>query len=182
MRWIFFSILAFGIIAFLPFQESELSKDEQELYELITQYRKENKLPKIPLSKELTKVARLHAEDLSLNDPTNKRCNAHSWSNKGHWEPCCYTSDHKNAECMWFKPKELSEYSGIGYEIVARYLNTNDPSIKMKPAEALNTWKKSPGHNNVIINKKGWKNKEWKAIGIGLFRGVAVVWFGEVEK
>jgi uncharacterized protein YkwD len=83
---------------------------------------------------------------------------------------------------MWFKPKELSEYSCIGYEIVARYLNTNDLSIKMKPTEALNTWKKSPGHNNVIINKKGWKNKEWKAIGIGLFRGVAVVWFGEVEE
>lgn len=45
------------------------------------------------------------------------------------------------------------------------------------PLEALNGWKGSSGHNAVVINQGVWK-ESWKAIGIGLYKGFAVVWFG----
>lgn len=44
---------------------------------------------------------------------------------------------------------------------------------------ALSSWKKSKGHNSVIINGNRWNDNEWKAIGIGIYKGFAVVWFGE---
>ena len=43
---------------------------------------------------------------------------------------------------------------------------------------AINSWKKSSGHNAVIINSGGWNDK-WNAIGIGIYKGFAVVWFGK---
>jgi uncharacterized protein YkwD len=42
---------------------------------------------------------------------------------------------------------------------------------------ALESWKESSGHNAVIINQGIWKN-QWNAIGVGVFKGFAVVWFG----
>ena len=44
---------------------------------------------------------------------------------------------------------------------------------------ALNSWIKSTNHNNMIINKKGFKKTEWKSIGIAIKNGFAVVWFGK---
>ena len=43
---------------------------------------------------------------------------------------------------------------------------------------ALSSWKKSKGHNSVIINGNRWNDNEWKAIGIGMHEGYATVWFG----
>ena len=43
---------------------------------------------------------------------------------------------------------------------------------------ALESWKKSSGHNAVIVNQGIWDDNKWNAIGIGLFKGFAVVWFG----
>lgn len=155
--------------------EIALNKDEQELYNLIMQYRKAKKLPEIPISKSLTYVAQLHAEDLSENiSDFNKGCNPHSWSDKGKWSSCCYTDDHKEAKCMWNKPRELTNYQDNGYEIVHF-------SSKLSPKEALDSWKDSKGHNEVIINEGIWKKASWKAIGIGLYEGYACVWFGKSE-
>ena len=92
----------------------------------------------------------------------------HSWSKKGKWEVCCYTDDHAKAQCMWNKPRELTRYKGNGYEIAAGMGNAQD---------ALDGWKHSVHHNNVIINKDIWKTK-WEAIGIGIYGNYAVVWFG----
>lgn len=157
-----------------------LTEDEKELYKLIKEYRAENNLPEIPLSPSLSIVAQTHAKDLALNNPTSNNCNAHSWSAQGKWKKCCYSSDHKNAECMWLKPQELTNYKGYGYEIVTRYTN-NDPELKITPSEALSSWKKSYWHNIIIVNKRSWKDMKWNAIGIGMYRGVASVWFGEEE-
>ena len=44
---------------------------------------------------------------------------------------------------------------------------------------ALDGWKSSTPHNNVIINKKIWKDVDWKAIGVGIYGGYATIWFGE---
>ena len=49
----------------------------------------------------------------------------------------------------------------------------------MSPELALHLWKHSSGHNNVIANLKSWKGVEWNAIGIGIHKGFACVWFGE---
>ncbi len=72
---------------------------------------------------------------------------------------------------MWDKPKELSSYKFPGYEISCV------SSDELTPEEALNTWKLSTAHNNVIVNKGIWDTK-WEAIGIGMYEGYATVWFG----
>ena len=155
-----------------------LSEEELKLYDLIMEYRKENNLPSIPISKSLTLVAQAHVTDLQNNHPDQGSCNAHSWSSKGSWSSCCYTPDHVKAECMWSKPRELTSYPGNGYEIA---FGSSDPRYKgFRPSaiSALQSWKDSSGHNAVIINQGSWKDSQWNAIGIGLYGGFAVVWFG----
>ncbi len=150
-----------------------LSTEEKELYELIMAYRKEKGLPRVELSSSLTKVAKLHVRDLQNNNPLSGKCNLHSWSRTANWKKCCYTDDHRNAECMWNKPKELTEYQGDGYEIA--HWN----SAGVSPNSAFEGWKKSRGHNEVMINKGIWKQVKWGAIGIGMYEQYAVVWFGK---
>lgn len=152
-----------------------VSSKEKSLLLLINDYRKSKKLPTIKLSTELTKVAKIHIDDLINNQPIHGNCNMHSWSNKGNWKACCYTDDHKNAKFMWSKPSELTNYKSNGYEIA--YESSNGAS----PNEALAGWKSSPGHNNVILEKGVFNKIGWKAIGIAIKGDYAVVWFGEEE-
>jgi uncharacterized protein YkwD len=155
--------------------ESCLTSEEELLYAMIMDYRKANKLPAIPISKKLTQVAKVHAMDLVSNytfDPSN-RCNPHSWSKKGEWSACCYTSDHKAATCMWDKPKEITGYQSQGYEIV--YYSSSGANAK----EGLDGWKISPGHNPLLINSGIWEKVKWKAIGIAIYKEYGMVWFGE---
>ena len=149
-----------------------LSKAELQLYQNLMAYRKSKKLPKVPISKSLTIVAQTHARDLMAEKPVSKRCNLHSWSGTGDWSKCCYTSDHKRAKCMWDKPRELTNYKGDGYEIAHWH------SGGATPFSALEGWKKSRGHNMVMINRGIWKDVDWKAVGVGIDGQYAVVWFG----
>lgn len=152
-----------------------LSQEEKKLYDLIMEYRKSKKLPPIPLSARLTMVAQTHARDLMDNYKfdVNNRCNPHSWSRKGKWSACCYTNDHKQAKCMWDKPREISGYTSNGYEIA--YYSSKGASAE----EGLAGWKLSPGHNPLIINDGMWSKVEWKGIGIGIYGEYGIVWFGE---
>lgn len=162
------------------FPETCLTSTETELYKLINEYRAQKGLPKVKLSTSLCFVARTHAEDQTANFKDGNRCNMHSWSNKGKWSSCCYTPDHKKAKCMWDKPRELTNYPGDGYEI--SFFSTykyDTPEVFAK--DILNGWKKSPGHNDVIMNKSIWKDVEWNAIGIGVYGEYANVWFGKEE-
>ncbi|MFM6401271.1 MAG: hypothetical protein ACKPFF_31745, partial [Planktothrix sp.] len=43
----------------------------------------------------------------------------------------------------------------------------------------LDLWKKSPAHNAVILNQGQWANLDWNALGVGLYKGYGVLWFGE---
>jgi len=154
-----------------------LSTEERKLYELIMDYRRSKGLQSIPLSGRLTMVAQAHARDLNEHykfDPNNK-CNPHSWSSHGNWTPCCYTSDHKAAECMWNKPREIAGYESNGYEIA--YYSSGRATAE----EGLTGWKGSPGHNPVIINEGTWSKVTWRAIGIGIHGNYGVVWFGDIE-
>lgn len=148
---------------------------EKALYKLINDYRKSKKLPVIPLSPELCKVAKIHLNDLADNNPVTRKCNLHSWSDKGRWKPCCYTDDHKNAGLMWSKPSELTSYKSEGYEIAF------ESSAGAGPEEALAVWKTSPGHNSVIIEKGVFNKIKWQAVGIAVEGNYALVWFGEIK-
>jgi len=157
-----------------------LSKEEKALYDEINQYRKRRGLNTIKLSRSLSFVAKQHAFDLANNNVTSKKCNMHSWSDNERWTGCCYTNDHKEARCMWNKPKELTDYPGDGYEIV--FYSTYEYNFgRTYSKDALDSWSKSKGHNSVILNLGVWKNINWSSIGIGIFEGYACVWFGKEE-
>jgi len=154
------------------------SQTEVALYKLINEYRVQKGLPEVRLSTSLSIVARTHAKDQTENYVSGKRCNMHSWSDKGNWSSCCYTPDHKKARFMWDKPRELTNYQGDGYEIsfYSTYIYAT-PAAFAK--DILDGWKKSPNHNDVIMNKNIWKNVSWQAMGVGVYGEYADVWFGK---
>ena len=175
------SITLFSLFCFLSFlgngQNICLNAEESKLYDLIMAYRKEKKLEVIPLSPKLTLVAQIHAKDLAehFDMQNTEGCNPHSWSDQGDWTPCCYTPDHAQATCMWNKPNEIAGYKSNGYEIA--YFSSDGATAQ----EGLDGWKKSSGHNPLLVNSGIWKEIEWKAIGIGFYQNFGVVWFGELE-
>ncbi len=143
---------------------------------MINAYRKEKKLDPIPFSEKLTQVAKAHALDLSTHYAFSREnpCNPHSWSDQGPWSACCYTDDHSQAKCMWDKPQEIADYDSEGYEIA--YIDSDGAQA----VRGLEGWKKSPGHNPLLINSGIWKDATWRAIGIGIHGEFAVVWFGQL--
>ncbi|MEZ4449189.1 MAG: hypothetical protein R3B09_06890 [Nannocystaceae bacterium] len=152
------------------------SAEALELVDLVNQYRGENGLPSIPASPSLCTVGQTHVHDLVDHSPhTEPGCNLHSWSDAGPWTPCCYTADHAQAMCMWMKPQELTVYPGFGYENAAGGGGT------ITPGQALDLWKGSSAHNEVILSQGIWADHPWKAVGAGLYQGYAVLWFGEQD-
>ncbi len=152
-----------------------LSGEEQKLGSLINNYRQEKGLPPVAFSQSLTRVAQAHVRDLYENRPDTGECNLHSWSGKGNWTPVCYTPDHKKAMGMWLKPKEITNevYTGYGFEIAYWH------SAQATAEGAFAAWKSSSGHNAVMIEDGIWKGMNWRAMGIGIYRNYAVVWFGQ---
>lgn len=159
-----------------PSNDICISSEEQKLYEYLNEYRESRGLEKIPFSAALTRVAQAHVRDLENHfdfEPGGK-CNPHSWSAEGDWSSCCYTNDHKEASCMWDKPKEISRYDSPGYEIA--YFASNGA----KAREGLDGWVRSPSHHPLIINSGMWSQVSWNAVGIGIYGKYAVIWFGEM--
>lgn len=159
-----------------------ISDNEKALYDAVNAYRKQHNLKSIPLSLSLTVVAQTHVRDLIENEPFDDagKCNPHSWSDKGNWKACCYNSG-KDGECMWNKPRELTNYDSDGYEIVMHWFNESKPFEDVPASEALQTWKESTNHDNVILNKGIWKSSEWNAMGVGIYQGFAAIWFGTLS-
>lgn len=173
-----FTLLIFLLSLLQPLHAQDticVSLEEQELYQLLNQYRKGKGLASIPLSPALTKVAQAHVLDLMENYEMSKKCNMHSWSDQGEWSSCCYTDDHQQAECMWNKPREIADYPSAGYEIAHWH------SMQASPKSAIEGWKTSTGHNQVMINAGQWKSVSWSAVGVGIYQQYAVIWFGELE-
>lgn len=160
-----------------------LSSQEVELLALVNSYRIGRGLPAINNSRSLNKVARIHVLDLYHNRPTEGKdihgdmCNLHSWSYEGFWTPVCYTNRNHDTKAMWYKAKEITSYvySSSVYE------NAYWTSMEIEvPSRALDAWKKSPTHNALILETGIWQGLNSKAIGVGLYKGYAVIWFGEV--
>ena len=154
-----------------------LSNKEAMLYYLVNEYRESLGLPKLSLSRSLTQVARTHVADSNAYSPENQvdargiQGNLHSWSGNGSWTPVVYTSDHYYASLMWSKPRELTAYSGNGYEISA-----GTSGYSMTPEKALDLWKGSSGHNAVMTTSGSWAML--KTMGVSIDGGYAHIWFG----
>jgi hypothetical protein len=149
----------------------EIPPEAIELVELINAYRMDNGLPAITHCPSLALVAQTHCVDLADEGPhLASGCNLHSWSDAGSWTACCYTADHAQAQCMWDKPRELTVYTGNGYEI--------STTAAGSPGAALASWQSSPPHNDVILNQGIWADNPWLCIGAGMYGGFAHVWFG----
>ena len=155
-----------------PLSEQCAETEEVQLYELITEYRRINNLPPIPISKSLSYVARVHAMDLSFNRPDFGGCNPHSWSDKGTWTPCCYARDAKRIECMNRKPRELTSYKAKAWEMIY------EGGEKALAMDAFELWKEIVVTRDYILNQGKWV-KPWKAMGIGFYDNYASLWFGE---
>ena len=156
-----------------------LSEEEANLYYLINEYRESLGLSRLSFSKSLTKVARAHVKDSHDYTPRLQRDdrgiqgNLHSWSNNGNWRGGAYTPDHEHAEIMWDKPSELTDYKGAGYEISVYH------SIGIDPKLALDLWKSSSGHNEVIIGDNDWSFIT--TMGVAMYKNYSHVWFGGDE-
>lgn len=134
---------------------------------LVNRYRANHDLPKIPLSKALTIVGNRHVRDLYKHDGLNG--SLHSWSDAPY--------DAKNPDtypAMWEAPQRLKTgYPGNGYE------NAYGASgFPVTPKGAFQAWKNSPPYNAVMLNEGIWANISWNALGIGIHKGFAVLWFG----
>ncbi|MCX6250002.1 MAG: SPOR domain-containing protein [Bacteroidetes bacterium] len=151
-----------------------ISQVEMKLFNLINEYRKEFKLPPIPLSMSLCFVASTHVKDLYANHPDKGSCNFHSWSNKGFWKPFCYPSDENKKNSVWDKPKEICNYPGKGYEIV--YWENNPVTLD----SIIPFWSSIEYFNSFLMNTGKWQGKKWNAIGISVYQNYAAAWFGEL--
>lgn len=155
-------------------QGADADAQAGQLATLINAYRNQHGLSAVAVSTSLTRVAMAHAQDLERNARA-AQCNSHSWSSEGPWQPCCYTRDHAQAQCMWDKPKEITQgrYAGPGFEIISWASGGNSPAI------ALARWRASPGHLAVILNRGDWANSRWQSMGVAISVHYAVAWFGE---
>ncbi len=156
----------------------ELSSEELKLAKLINEYRKSQGKKELKISKSLTKVARLHSIDQQYNyknklDYRGIKGNLHSWSENGPWSPVVYTPDNKYCELMWNKPREITSYPGNGYEVT--YWNSN----KATAEKALNSWRNSRDHNNVISSNGQWH--DLNVMGVSVYKNYSNVWFGVEE-
>ena len=150
-----------------------LTEDEYRLYELINAHRMINGLKEIPLSASLSFVARTHVIDLYTNHPDTSICALNSWSDKGEWTPCCHNKYVPQEECIRNKPKELTNYTGEGYELTyAEMFNTNADTV-------FRFWKKIDVANEFLLNEGPWEKKSWRAIGVGIYKSYAVIWMGQ---
>lgn len=153
-----------------------LNPQEAALADLVNDYREQNGLARVPISFSLSGVGQWHVWDLEINDPWDGACNLHSWSDArpALWDPMCYTDNHAQAAQMWNKPRQISDgdYNGNGYE------NSAWNSGTISASGALQSWKTSAGHNQVILNLGIWAGQTWRAMGVGVSQHFAVLWFG----
>jgi hypothetical protein len=149
-----------------------IREQEMELFRMVNEYRQQNNLPPVALSKSLCYVASLHARDLMLNNPDQGSCNFHSWSNRGSWIPFCYPRDENKKSSVWDKPREITKYPAKAYEIVY-WENT-----QMVEDSIMMVWKTEEYFNSFLLNSGKWEGQNWNAIGISIFESYVCAWFG----
>lgn len=149
-----------------------LSQQELDVATQINAFRVKHNLAKIPLSRSLCYVADVHAKDLYLFYDENGGGSMHSWSDQGRWNECLYVNPRTDGRCMHNKPSELTEYQGLGFELVY-YDNTEN-----EDANAMKLWLENGTSKQMILNEGKYVAFDWNAIGVKIFNGYVVVWFG----
>ncbi|MBK9290598.1 MAG: SPOR domain-containing protein [Bacteroidetes bacterium] len=157
----------------LSAQEVCLSDDENRLATLINQLRQQHRLPEIALSASLTFVAKTHVNDLQLNRPDTSICSTASWSNKGQWTPCCFTALAPRFECMWNKPRELTNYTFRGYEIS----HFEEGIIHVDSLFSI--WMRTPAVVDMLLGRNAHSDKRWAVMGIAIGENYASLWLGQ---
>jgi hypothetical protein len=174
-KYFLFAILLFiAARAICQVPDICLTKEEYRLYSMINEYRTQKGLDIIPISKSLCYVAKIHARDLFINHPDTSFCSLNSWSDKGKWTACCHSKYAPNPSCIVNKPAELTKYTGEGHEL--SYWDSEQPN----PDTVFNFWISIDQAREVLLNQKKWSYFNWKALGVGLYKGYACVWVGEV--
>lgn len=150
----------------------DLNSEEAKLYHLINQYRIQRQLSPIAQSVSLNQVANRHVRDLQENLALYNQ-NGKDW--RFGWSNCPYNSEQSvTFSCLWSAPQRLkTTYSAIAYEIICG----GDGEITAE--EALRCWQNNSLNNDLIINQGLWQNYQWRAMGIGIYNGYAVLWLGE---
>ncbi|HOX78434.1 MAG TPA: SPOR domain-containing protein [Bacteroidales bacterium] len=166
-------INGFNLFAQLP--DFCLTRDEYRLYSLINAYRTKNGQNVIPVSRSLCYVAKIHARDLYINNPDTGNCSLNSWSDQGNWTACCHSARTPNPVCIVNKPKELARYAGEGHELA--YWDSQD----LHADTVLKFWQSYEQSKELLLNQKKWSHFNWKAIGVGMYKGYACVWVGEAR-
>ncbi len=151
----------------------EMSQDETILYNLINDIRLQNKLTSIPWSLSLSIVAHVHIDDLIASKPQDNGCSFHSWSGSGKWTACCHSMDPAGIQCMKIKPREITGYPGYGYELI--YWGEE----KATPIDAAGLWQQTEASADMILSRGKWNSYHWKALGVGIKNGYAILWLGE---
>ena len=173
-----FSAIAENLPTYINSNDSakiSITQDETILFNMINDMRRQDKLPSIPLSLDLCKVAQIHIADLIKWKPQDKGCSLHSWSGSGKWTSCCNTNEVFGIQCMKAKPREITGYPGDGYELI--YWG-EDNAI---PSEAADLWKKVEASSDMILNQSKWSGYQWKAMGVGIKSGYAILWLGDAD-
>jgi hypothetical protein len=151
-----------------------ISSEEYRLYKLINDFRKENDLAVIPISSSLSYVAKIHVRDLADNRPDTSYCNLNSWSANGPWTSCCHSKYKPEPECILNKPRELTQYDGEGHELCYWDSEGADPDT------VFEFWATIEQAEDMILNREKWALYGWNSMGVGIYKGYASVWLGEL--
>lgn len=150
-----------------------ISPQEKALFDKINQLLKEYDQKALKLSASLSYVAKVHVNDLLTNHPDTSICNLSSWSNKGSWTACCYNPYVVNQDCMWDKPKELTNYPYRGYEIAGYFEEA------FTADSVIDLWSKEGEVINMLTAEGEYSKKEWVCMGVGMNSNYVSVWFGQ---
>jgi len=159
------------------------------LIDAVNSYRRANGLRNLECDGVLVEVANIHVQDQEAVHPLkSSECppNGHNWlspigwtladiatllpylsDNVGNIKSCCFKKD--GDDCMWKKPNELYPwYKPYGFEVsVVLGSDLSGASAEAAAKGALDSWKGSKGHNDVILAK----GDNWRKLKkIGCFR------------
>lgn len=165
----------------IEFENFCITEEEARLIKIINDYRVTKGLSRIPASKSLSYIEKIHIFDL-IQHPTTGSCSPHSWSDGGNWTDCCaIVGNAPSYWCLDEKPEELTTYPADAEtaENMAGMMDYQRFWIPITPEECLSGWQNSYLHHIVIINESWWKNYEWKALGVAIYNGIAYMLVGD---
>lgn len=176
----FITIITLFILGTLQSQNNKQIPDdfcisgvENQLFESINIFLTENGKKPLQLSKSLSYVAKVHINDLQQNHPDTSICMLSSWSDKGEWTPCCYNAYVHDPDCMWDKPKELTNFKYRGYEIALFFEEEFNADTVMQLLYSSNRVL------DMLLTKGDYLSKKWVCMGIGINDNYTSIWLAQ---